>query len=216
MSPLLGNVYLHYALDIWFERKVKPGLAGKAILVRYCDDFVMGFQNRLDAEQVHKALAERMAHFGLTLHPEKTRLLPFRRPPDGQSGGKGPSTFDFLGFTLYWRQSRSGRWHVVCRTRGARLRRAIRSVAEWCRDHRHLSVEEQHQSLTRRIRGHFNYYGVNGNSASLGILVHWVRYYWHKWLRRRGQRSRLTWERFKALLQDYPLPMPRVVVRIWG
>ena len=216
ISPLLGNLYLHHALDLWFERKVKPGLAGKAILVRYCDDFVIGFQNRYDAEQVYAGLAERLERFGLTLHPEKTRLLPFRRPPDQQPGGKGPSTVDFLGFTIYWRKTRTGRWHMTCKTRRARLRRAIQAVADWCRDHRHQSVKEQHEALTRRIRGHFNYYGVNGNLVCLGVLIYWVKRSWYKWLCRRSQRSRLNWKRFTDLLRVYPLPAPRISVQIWG
>ncbi len=156
LSPLLGNVYLHYVLDVWFEREVKPRLGGKAILVRYADDFVIGFERHDDAQRVLALLGERMGHHGLTLHPDKTRLVPFRRPPAGQQDGKGPATFDFLGFTFYWGRARSGRWCMWCKTRHARLARAKRSVAEWCRRHRHLPVKEQHAALSRRIQWHFN------------------------------------------------------------
>jgi group II intron reverse transcriptase/maturase len=216
LSPLLGNVYLHYVLDLWFERAVKPALRGKAHLIRYADDFILGFEREDDARRVLDALHERMGRFGLTLHEDKTRLLPFRRPPARQQQGKGPATFDFLGFTFYWGRSRKRRWCMWCKTRRERLRRTIQSVAEWCRRHRHLPVRVQHAALTRRLRGHFNYFGVSGNLRSLMQLVEQTRRVWFKWLRRRSQRTRLTWERFTVLLTVYPLPRPRITVRIWG
>jgi RNA-directed DNA polymerase len=191
LSPLLGNVYLHYVLDLWFELQD-------------------------DAERVLDVLEKRMGRFGLTLHPDKTRLLPFRRPPAAQTGGKGPATFDFLGFTLHWRRARSGRWGRMCKTRHARLRRAVQNVAEGCRRHRHLPVKAQHAALTRRIRGHFNYFGVSGNFRSLLMLVAEAKRAWFKWLRRRSQQAHLTWERFGEMLKRFPLPRPRIMVRIWG
>jgi group II intron reverse transcriptase/maturase len=214
ISPLLGNVYLHYVLDLWFEREVKPRLRGKAILVRYADDFVIGFERQDDAERVMAVLPKRMGRYGLTLHADKTRLVPFRRPTG--IGGRGPASFDFLGFTLYWRRTRSGGWQMWCKTRRARLRRAMQSVAEYCRRHRHDPVKTQHAALTRRLRGHYNYFGVNGNAPSLQRLVLAAARIWYLWLRRRSQRKRLTWERFKALLERLPLPEPRITVTIWG
>jgi len=216
LSPILGNVYLHYVLDLWFEREVKPRLRGEAHLVRYADDFVITFERQHDAQRVMEVLGKRMGRFGLTLHPDKTRLLPFRRPPAGQTGGKGPATFDFLGFTLYWRRARSGRWGMMCKTRHARLRRSIRAIADWCRRHRHLPVKAQHAALTRRIQGHFNYFGVSGNFRSLLLLVEQAKRAWYKWLRRRSQQAHLNWERFGELLKRFPLPRPRIAVRIWG
>ena len=216
LSPLLGNLYLHYTLDVWFEREVKPRLGGEAVLVRYCDDFVIGFERREDAQRVAEVLGKRMERFGLKLHPEKTRLIAFERPEAGQRGGKGPGTFDFLGFTMYWRRTRSGRWQMWCKTRSKGLRRFNRAVAEWCRRHRHLPVKVQHAALKRRLVGHFNYFGVNGNIRSLARVVHATQRVWFKWLRRRSQRKRLTWERFGRLLERFPLPWPRVAVRIWG
>jgi len=216
LSPILGNVYLHYVLDLWFETEVKPRLRGRATLIRYCDDFIIGFEREDDARHVMALLGKRLGRFGLSLHPDKTRLLPFRHPPAGQRRGKGPATFDFLGFTVYWERSRWGRWRMGCKTRSARLRRAIQSVHDWCRRHRHLSVKDQHAALTRRLRGHFNYFGVNGNLRSLKLLVEAVKRIWYKWLNRRSQRSRLTWERFHALLKRFPLPKPRITVQIWG
>jgi len=216
LSPLLGNVYLHYVLDLWFEQEVKPRLRGRATLIRYCDDFIIGFEREDDARRVMAGLGKRLGRFGLTLHPDKTRLLPFRRPPVGQKSGKGPATFDFLGFTFYWARTRKGRWGMFCKTRRASLRRIIQSVYGWCRRHRHLPVKVQHQALTRRIQGHFNYFAVSGNFRSLLLVVEQARRSWYKWLCRRSQRTRLTWERFADLLRDFPLPKPRIRVRIWG
>lgn len=216
LSPLLGNVYLHYVLDLWFEEEVKPRLRGRATLIRYADDFIIGFEEEEDARRVMEVLGKRLGRFGLTLHPDKTRLLPFRRPPAGRKGGKGPATFDFLGFTFYWALSRKGRWGMLCKTRSASLRRVIQSVYDWCRRHRHKSVKEQHAALTRRIQGHFNYFGVSGNFRSLLLVVEQAKRSWYKWLCRRSQRKRLTWERFEDLLCDFPLPLPRITVRIWG
>jgi RNA-directed DNA polymerase len=216
LSPLLGNVYLHYVLDVWFEREVKPRLRGAATLIRYADDFVIGFEQREDAERVMAVLGKRFERYGLTLHPAKTRLIEFARPSASQRSGKGPGTFDFLGFTFYWRRTRRGRWMMQCKTRQVRLRRSIQSVAEWCRCNRHLSVKAQHAALTRRLVGHFNYFGVNGNYGSLACLALETRRAWFKWLCRRSQRRRLNWERFRRLLERYPLPRPRITVRIWG
>jgi group II intron reverse transcriptase/maturase len=216
LSPLLGNVYLHYVLDLWFEQEVKPRLRGRATLIRYCDDFVIGFELEDDARRVMDVLPKRLGRFGLTLHPDKTRLLPFRRPPSGQQSGKGPATFDFLGFTFYWTRNRKGRWGMLCKTRSASLRRFIRSVYDWCRRYRHSSVKEQHTALKRRIHGHFNYFGVSGNFRSLLRVIDQVKRIWYKWLCRRSQRKRLNWERFGDFLRDFPLPKPRITVRIWG
>ena len=163
LSPILGNVYLHYVLDLWFETVVKPRLRGKATLIRYCDDFIIGFELEDDARRAMAVLEKRLERFGLTLHPEKTRLLPFWQPPKGQQTGKGPDTFDFVGFTFYWRRTRNGYWRMWCKTRRASLRRAKMSIYEWCRRHRHLPIEEQHAALYRRLQGHFNYFGVSGN-----------------------------------------------------
>lgn len=215
LSPLLGNVYLHHVLDVWFEREVRPQLRGSSALVRYADDFVLCFEQEDDATRVWNILEERFRAFGLSLHPKKTRRLTFRPPRKGGDGGG--ATFDFLGFTLHWQRTRFGNaWRVAFKTRGARLSRAIKSAAEWCRRHRHDPVEEQHRALTRKLVGHYNYFGVSGNSAALVRLKHWVTRAWQKWLNRRSQRSRMTWKRFNELLQRYPLPSPSIKRRIWG
>ena len=216
LSPLLGNIYLHYALDLWFEQEVKPRLRGRANLVRYADDFIIGFETEEDALRVMEVLGKRLERLGLALHPDKTRLLPFRRPPVGQTSGKGPATFDFLGFTFYWARTCKGRWGMTCKTRSASLRRFIGSVYDWCRRHRHLSIAAQHKALKRRIQGHFKYFGVSGKFVSFLLVLEQMRRAWSKWLCRRSQRKRLTWERFADPLRDFPLPEPRIRVRIWG
>lgn len=216
LSPLLGNLYLHHVLDRWFEREVKPRLRGRACLIRYADDFVIGFERREDAERVWEVLGKRLQRYGLTLHSGKSRLLSFLRPRQEPAGGKGPTTFDFLGFTLHWRRTRQGRWRLGCKTRNARLRRAISAVYDWCRHQRHQSLAEQHAALVRRLQGHFNYFGVNGNLRCMKVLLYHAKRAWYKWLRRRSQRVRLTWEGFAQLLRRCPLPRPRIVVTIWG
>jgi len=215
LSPLLANVYLHYVLDAWFEQEVKPRLQGKAKLLRYVDDFLIGFEHREDAEKVKKALTKRLAKYGLELHPEKTRMVDFRKPPRNHKG-PGPETFDFLGFTVLWKRSRKGVWHMGTHTRVKKLRAAKKALYDKCRSQRHLSVKEQHAALVSRIRGHINYFGVRGNEHRLKLLIRSVEASWYKWLNRRSQRSIMTWERFKNLLKDYPLPAPHSHMAIWG
>jgi group II intron reverse transcriptase/maturase len=216
LSPMLGNIYLHHVLDAWLDREVRPQLRGKACLVRYADDLVIGFERREDAEMVMAMMHERMAAYGLRLHPEKTRLVRFDRPTPRQVGGKGPGTFDFLGFTLLWRKTRNGPWGQNFRTREARLQKAIVAITDFCRRHRHEPVKAQHASLCRRINGHFNYFGVNGNVASLARLVREATRAWFKWLRRRSNRAHLNWQRYGDLLRAFPLPRPCVKVQLWA
>jgi len=131
LSPMLGNIYLHYALDLWFETTVKPRLRGKSTLIRFADDFIVTFERKDDAQRVMDALGKRLERYGLTLHPDKTCLVDFRRPPRDRQGGKGPENFDFVGFTFYWGRTRSGSWTLQYKTRRARLGRAIRAVYAW-------------------------------------------------------------------------------------
>jgi RNA-directed DNA polymerase len=214
LSPLLGNVYLHHVLDVWFEKEVRPHLRASSMLVRYADDFVLSFADAGDAARVWGLLEERFKKYGLTLHPKKTRSFGFRPPEQGGAGGG--TTFDFLGFTLHWQRTRRGMWRVAFRTRGARLRRAIKAAAEWCRRHRHDPIEEQHRALTRKLVGHYNYFGVNGNARALQRLHFAVSQVWRKWLDRRSQNARMWWKRFRALLRAHPLPPARIRVQIWN
>lgn len=177
----------------------------------------MGFARREDAERVLDVLHKRMAKYGLTLHPEKTRLIPFARPRHGENGRSGAGTFDFLGFTMYWRKSLRGSWQPGMKTRKARVQKFIQGLGDWCRRHRHLPLKDQHAALSRRLQGHFRYFGVNGNARSLWQVEYRTRRVWLKWLRRRSQHGRrLTWERFRAYLQAHPLPPPRITIQVWA
>lgn len=215
ISPLLANIYLHEVLDRWFEQTVKPRMKGPALLIRFADDAVMVFASERDARRVLAVLPKRFAKFGLTLHPEKTRLVTFDRPPYRASGRQGarptaPGSFSFLGFTHYWARSRRGYWVVKRKTESKRLSRALKAVAEWCRRNRHKPVWWQARQLAAKLRGHFAYYGLPTNGRALQAFRYAVVRIWRKWLGRRSQRARLRWDRFNQLLERYPLPLARI------
>lgn len=212
ISPLLANIFLHEVLDEWFDREVLPRLAGKAVLFRYADDAVFLFANETDARRVMEVLPSRVGKYGLELHPDKTRLVEFRRPDRSPPGGEGdgPATFDLLGFTHYWGKARSGKWIVKRRTAKDRFRRALKRVMDWCREHRHDAVREQQRVLGQKLRGHYGYYGIIGNSEAIAHFFHEVKGAWRKWLNRRSQRASMPWERMHRLLKRYALPPPRI------
>ena len=197
ISPLLANIFLHEILDTWFARDVLPRLVGRAVLFRYADDFVILFSDEADARRVYDVLPKRFGRYGLTLHPDKTRLIDFRkpRPPNGD----GPGTFDLLGFTHVWARTRSGGFAVQRRTARGRFKRALQRVALWCREHRHRPIPEQHTTLSRMLRGHCAYYGITWNSIALLRFRRAMERLWVKWLGRRSQRARMTFERFRKL-----------------
>jgi group II intron reverse transcriptase/maturase len=217
ISPLLANVYLHEVLDDWFEKQVRPRLAGRAVLIRYADDAVIVFSPEQDARRVMDVLPKRFGKYGLTLHPEKTRLVPFHRPsmPGGGKRGGRPGTFDLLGFTHFWARSYRGRLVIRRQTARSRLHRALLQVALWCRANRHHPVVEQQRSLNLKLRGHYGYYGITGNLPALKRFKRGVQGVWRKWLNRRSQRARMTWERFNSLLQRNQLSPPRVVQSVY-
>jgi len=218
ISPLLANVFLHEVLDVWFEREVKARLKGRASLVRYADDFVIVFALEQDALRVEEVLGKRFAKYGLRLHPEKTRLVRFERPPHGRKPERHerPETFDLLGFTLHWGKSRKGHWVVQRKTMSSRLSRARRRISMWCRDNRHLPIQEQHAALSRKLRGHDAYYGVTGNIRRLELLRFWLRRDWLKWLRRRSRAAaRQNWEWMEGVLKRFPLPPPTIVHSVY-
>jgi RNA-directed DNA polymerase len=218
ISPLLANIYLHYVLDEWYEREVKPRLQGQSFLIRYADDFVMGFSCEEDAQRVMEVLPKRFATYGLTLHPDKTRLVPFRRPsqrPGSEAKGPQPGTFDLLGFTHFWGRSRRGNWVIQRKTASDRFRRAIKKIAVWCRKNRHQPVAEQHETLSQKLRGHDAYYGLTGNFRMLALLRRVVVRVWRNWLARR-RAGPLSWEHFARLLARFPLPKARVVHSVYA
>ena len=172
ISPLLANIVLHYVLDEWFAKEVRPRLKGEAFLIRYADDFVIGVAREDDARRIMEVLPKRMSKYGLTVHPEKTRVVRFHpadvadsEPADQNS--TGPRTFDFLGFTHYWGRSLKGGWVVKRKTAKSRLKRAIHSLSDWCRQHLHQPIAVQHQTLKQKLQGHYAYYGITGNFPSL-------------------------------------------------
>lgn len=212
ISPILANIYLHEVLDRWFESEVNPRLKGRSFLIRYADDFVVGFEREDDARRVMEVLPKRFGKFGLALHPTKTRLVKFTRPRPGRDGGvEGPGSFDFLGFTHHWGTSRRGKGVIKRRTSRSRFSRALRRIREWCRDNRHRPIAEQQRELGLKMRGHFGYYGITGNFEALARFTLEVRCAWRYWLARRSQRAPMRWDRFEKLNARYPLPKPRVV-----
>lgn len=210
ISPILMNIYLHEVLDEWFDQEVKPRLLKEAYLKRYADDAVIIFFSKADADRVMEVLPKRFGRFGLTLHPEKTRLIKFTRPGSGNNRGGRSDSFDFLGFTHYWAKSRNGNWAVKRKTAKDRFSRALKRIGKWCRSHRHWPVPDQHRMLSLKLRGHAQYYYIRGNSSAIGRFYHEARRIWRKWLNRRSQRSRMTWERFTRLRKMYPFLTPRL------
>jgi group II intron reverse transcriptase/maturase len=209
ISPLLANVYLHEVIDKWFVNEVTPRLRGGAQLVRYADDFVIVFAREDDARRVMDVLPKRLAKYGLTMHPTKTRLIQFRPPGPGRGE---PGTFDFLGFTHFWAKSRKGRWVVKRKTASGRFARSLKRIATWCRLNRHLSIGAQHRHLSQAVRGHYGYFGIIGNSIAIARFADRVSYVWMKWLQRRSQRG-VSQERVRARLRRFRLPPPRITKR---
>lgn len=214
ISPLLANIFLHYVLDEWFAAEVSPRMKGRHVLVRYCDDFVMAFEDFLDCQRVLRVLGKRVGRFGLALHPDKMRTVDFRfRQPDGRHPATQATTFDFLGFTHVWGKSRKGK-NVVCqRTAKARYARALRRIHDWCRRYRHRPLPEQHARISRMMQGHYAYYGITGNGRRLRWYAHRVEVIWRMWLSRRTRGNPMRWDRFMQILDKYPLPRPHVVHR---
>jgi group II intron reverse transcriptase/maturase len=214
VSPALANVFLHEVLDRWFEETVKPRMRGRAHLVRYADDAVLLFEREDDARRVLRVIYDRFAKYGLTVHPEKTRLVQFTRPPQAVASGKPyAATFDLLGFTHYWALSRRGYWVIKRRTAKDRLRRALKHIHRWCRENRHHPVADQWIVLCRKLEGHYAYYGISGNLRALNRFQHEAKRRWRFWLHRRSDRGRMPWRRFNSLLARHPLPTPRLTAR---
>lgn len=211
ISPLLMNAYMHTVIDQWFYSKVMPKLKSKARLIRYADDAVFIFEHQHDANRVMEVLPNRFARYGLTLHPEKTRIINFSKPRNGKKSG----TFSFLGFTYYWGFTRKGWAAVKLKTAKDRLSRAKRRINQWLKENRHKPVEWQHKKLTMKLKGHYGYFGISYNTRSLQVLFFYVRKLWMKWLRRRSGKAYFPYERFLLLLQKYPLPKPQIIHRLF-
>lgn len=212
ISPLLANIYLHHVLDVWFKEEVKPRLRGEAFEIRYADDGLLCFQFKEDAERVLDVLPKRFAKYGLTLHPEKTRLVHFGRSAyyRAKRMKTKPATFDFLGFTHRCGTSRAGKFMVQLGTMKKRLRRGLVAISAWCREHLHKPLEYQQRMLNAKLRGHYQYYGRPTNYRSLAKFVHTVRGIWRRWLARRTRGRCLSWAQFARIHSRYPLLLPRI------
>jgi hypothetical protein len=203
---VLANIYLHYVLDLWFERVVRPRCKGMALLCRYADDWVCAFQYQGEAEAFYRALPGRLEKFGLEVAAEKTRKLRFSRFDPGRQ-----TRFQFLGFEYYWEPDRSGTPRVVKRTARKKLRQSIAEMKEWIRTNRSLPNRELFAQLNRKLQGYYNYFGIPGNARALWRYHREVVGLLYKWLNRRSQRKSYTWERLKQLLDFRGLVKPRIL-----
>jgi RNA-directed DNA polymerase len=212
VSPIISNIYLHEVLDKWFIESVQPRCRGHTFMVRFADDFIMGFERLEDAQKVMRVIDKRFARFGLKINAEKTRLVPFKRPPFvGGNPQSSPGTFDFLGFTLYWGKTRKGYNVVMPKTARKRFTRTLEAIKQWCRTNRHLSLKEQQSAINAKLCGHDAYYGITFNSGMLSKLRLEVERVWLYWLNRRNRGRRRNWQQFKALLTALPLAPARIV-----
>jgi group II intron reverse transcriptase/maturase len=212
ISPMLSNIFLHHVLDGWFVREVKPRMKGRCFLIRFADDFVIGFELEEDALRVMDVLPKRFNGFGLTIHPKKTALIQFGKPGSRESKAKGNGTFDFLGFTHYWAKSRRGYWVIKRKTRRKGVKRFLRSLWRWLKRNRHMLLEDQYRTLSSKLRGHYQYFGITGNYKAISIIHHYARRYWKYWLSRRSHKGYIDWDKFtSSILVKFPLPKPRIV-----
>ena len=214
ISPILANIFLYYSLDLWVHQWRQRHAKGDVIIVRYCDDFVMGFERQTEAKSMLDELKRRLSKFGLGLHEKKTRLLEFGRfaaERRKRGGMRRPETFDFLGFTHYCSTNKKGRFFVTRKTQGARMTRKLKELRIESRRRMHWPLKKQQRWLSAVLRGHYAYYGLLGNSRALSDFAYKVRKLWFRALCRRSQKNAMTWERFNRLLKVFPLPTPRII-----
>lgn len=218
LSPMLSNVFLHYVLDLWFERKVKPQVKGQCYIARYCDDFICMVQNVEEARHIKQMLEERFTQFDLELHPEKTRVISFGRyeRQNAKRQNRKANTFDFLGFTHYCGESRKGKFIVGRTTNRAKFRKKCKEMNAWLKAVRNaVKTKEWWPILEAKLRGHYQYYGVSGNMPALRQYYAMTLRLALKWLNRRSQRKVYSWKRFMEYLKHYPLPTPRITHNLY-
>jgi len=219
MSPILANVYLHYVLDLWFDVAVRKGSRGEAYLVRYADDFVACFQYKEDANNFYKALKERLKKFGLELSESKTRIIEFGRFAEDNRDKRGEGrteTFDFLGFTHYCSKSVNGKYRVKRKTSRKKLKVKLKTAKIWLRKNMHMPVVHLIGKLNTKLIGHYRYYGITDNIKMLSNFRYEVIKMMFKVLNRRSQRKSYNQEKFKELLEKYPIRRPKIYVNIYG
>ena len=212
ISPMLSNIFLHHVLDGWFVKEVNPRMKGRCFLIRFADDFIIGFELEKDARRVMEVLPKRFGRFGLTIHPEKTRLIKFRKPGSREKKARVNGTFDFLGFTHYWARSHRGYWFIKRKTRKKGIRRFLGPLWVWLRKNRHLPLKEQYKMLCLKVRGHYQYYGISGNYRAINNIYHYAKRYWKYWLSRRSHKGYINWDKFViSILDRLPVPKPRII-----
>ena len=219
ISPMLSNVYLHYALDLWFTRLFVKSCEGRARLIRYCDDFVVCFQRKSDAVRFRAELDGRLGKFGLEVAAEKTKILEFGPLAElkAKARGEKPQTFDFLGLTHFCSRTRNGRrFRMKRKTSRKKFKAKLFAFKEWLKKSRTLPTPELMKTAAAKLRGHFAYYGVTDNSQGIARFDHEIRKLLFKWLNRRGKRGCMSWEKFAKLLEKYPLPKPRIMVNLFA
>lgn len=208
ISPILANIYLHYALDLWFEKKVKPNSIGETYICRLADDFICAFRYKEDAKRFYNALGKRLGKFELELAEEKTKIVYFSRFRKHEN-----SSFEFLGFEFRWELSRNGRDTITRRTSRNKLRKSLKAFTVWCKQNRNKKIKKIVGMLNVKFRGYFNYYGVMSNSKGLSQFYYEAKKILYKWLNRRSQRKSFDWEEFKEKMEWYGLIKPRIVER---
>ncbi len=206
ISPILANIYLHYALDIWFEKVVKPKCKGEAYMCRYADDFACAFRYKEDAEKFYNALDSRLSKFNLELAKEKTNIISFSRLRQEED-----TKFDFLGFELRWGMSRKGKYIIKRRTSPKKLWKSLVAFKEWCKENRDNRIKKIIDKLNLKLRGYYNYYGIIGNSKSLWSFFNMAMDILYKWLNRRSQRRSYNYEEFDKVIKHYGILKPRIV-----
>jgi RNA-directed DNA polymerase len=215
VSPILANIFLHQVLDEWCVKDVHPRMQGRCLVTRFADDFIMGFECEADAHRVREVLPKRFKRFGLTIQPEKTALIAFKKPPSHDPSARGKGPFDFLGFTPSWAKTRRGDWVIKRKTGGKRLRRCMKGIWTWCRENRHAPLNEQYRALCSKLRGSYQYYGIRGNFKMFEVVCEFTERAWQYWLSRRSHTGHLNWQKFEGFLrQKLPLPKPRIMHNI--
>lgn len=218
ISPLLANIYLHYALDLWFEKVIRKRSTGFARMIRYCDDFVVCFQYELDALKFRRELMKRLGKFGLEVEPSKTRAIKIGRFAEQNAKAKGerPETFDFLGFTHYCGMSIDGkRFRLKRKTSRKKFTAKVRAFKDWLKKARTQRTAVIWETVRAKLAGHYAYYGITDNSPGINRFAREVKRLLFKWLNRRGKRGSLKWERFMEMMKRFPLPAPRIKVNVY-
>jgi len=211
ISPLLSNLFLHYVLDEWIAKEVKPRMKGKCFIIRWADDFIIGFQLEADANRVKEVLPKRFSRFGLELQPDKTALIRFGRPLMNAKGQQKSGTFDFLGFTYYWGRSLKGYPVIKKKTARKRLNRYLKMTWNGCKKNRHDPIQDQYQTLSAKLRGYYQYFGVRSNYKAIEAAYEYTEKAWRYWLSRRSHKGKVL---FETLQEAFPLPKPRIVDNI--